>query len=321
MNTRHIVATLIALLVAMGTAYSQDSGVLLLKSFLPGSANLDDPTIDRAALAKLDSLMQDDGLEFTFLGAADSLRWKIHGKQVRRQVSETLDDARRLGRARALRERYGRGTIGISDESFAGVVVIWQRARGTNGYHTEIERLRQQNNDLNQELVDIRDSVHELRQRAGQNGISEVYLEKRSNFDWQLQAGMWNWRLSNTDLLTPALSVSFIIGKTAMVLRGGVTPWSYPTDNGHESESFVYLGLKYVKSERYGLSAGAFRGWRFFTESDNWSLKTTGAAVGVNVNYAFLEFNPMLTYSKLNTFTDESSTLFGSILNVNVNIN
>jgi hypothetical protein len=98
-----------------------------ITSFSPGSSDLDDPAIDQKALAALDSLMQDTTLTVTFLGAADDVRWKMSGRQVHHDISEAWNDAKRLGRARILRARYGRGEVGVTDENIVGVKVTWAR--------------------------------------------------------------------------------------------------------------------------------------------------------------------------------------------------
>ena len=107
--------------------YSQSSGVLWIKTFSHASSNLDDPHIDTKALASLDSLMQNEDIEVTFLGAADSLRWKMNGRYVHKAISNAWNVATRLRRALSLRERYGRGFVGVTDESIAGVKVIWNQ--------------------------------------------------------------------------------------------------------------------------------------------------------------------------------------------------
>ena len=70
------------LLLLQGIASAQNSGSFWIKTFEPGSADLNDPKIDLAALARLDEMIKDETLEFTFLGAADSIGWRFNGNQV-----------------------------------------------------------------------------------------------------------------------------------------------------------------------------------------------------------------------------------------------
>lgn len=321
MKAIRITHLLLYALLATGVARSQTSGVLVIKSFLPGSTNLNDPTIDKTALARLDSLMHNERVEVTFLGAADSLRWKIHARTVHRNVSEALDDAKRLGRARVLRARYGRGTLGITDENFAGVKVLWRLQPKLELTDSEIRKLREENQKLNEKLQDVSSTIEQLNTEQKLRDVTEIVYEKRASVRWQLQAGMWRWQIANDYILAPSLSLSVSRGKMALVLRGGVAPWHQTTAFGKESESFLYVGLKYMRTEKYGVSAGGFRGWKFFTDSDTWSLKTTGAALGVIVNFAFVEVSPMITYTEVSTWQNQKQLLFGGVLAFNFNLN
>ena len=78
-------------LVLSGTAVGQDSGSFWIKTFEPGSADLSDPNIDLAMLAKLDEMIKDETLNFTFLGAADSVGWRFNGKTVHPEVAESME--------------------------------------------------------------------------------------------------------------------------------------------------------------------------------------------------------------------------------------
>jgi len=81
-----LISTLV--FVLFSTASAQTPSVFWVKSFSPGSSDLNDPQVDKAALAMLDELMQDKEIEVTFLGAADSKSWKMNGEYVHKDISE-----------------------------------------------------------------------------------------------------------------------------------------------------------------------------------------------------------------------------------------
>jgi hypothetical protein len=331
------IAAMLLMFVLSGITLAQDSGSFWLKSFNPGSADLDDSTIDQQALAKLDSLMEDATLDVTFLGAADSIGWVLYGKKVNDKISEAWNDAKRLSRARALRARYGRGHVGVTHDSVAGVKVIWNRGNGANSYTHEIEDLKEQNHAMQRELAEVKNNIESLKPEAAnghngnghnghssnaKNGSSKYMIRDGLTFNWRLQAGMWAWHSgANGNLVSPSLGLNIIINKTAFVIQGGVTPWHEGTEFGDTSESYVYTGVKHMRSDRLGFSAGVFRGWKFFTSTDNWLFKTTGLATGVVITYGRLEFNPTLTVSNINTLESESNWKVGSTLGLNFNIN
>lgn len=316
------------LLLLIRPTFGQDSGIIWIDSFLPGSSDVQDSTVDKAALSSLDSLMQDPGIEVTFLGAADSIGWLIHGKHVHDYVSDALNDAKRLGRARKLRERYGRGHIGVTDENVAGVKVIWTKKselltaasasavanngiNGSNGHAGNLSAVA---------MEGVKGAMESLSEPKT-NGHTELVLKEEPTFDWRLQAGVWLWNGGpHGSIMAPALASSVVIGKTAFLLQGGVTPWHRARSYGSEGESFLYVGVKYMQTDFYGFSAGGFRGWRFLTDTDNWSLKTTGGALGLVLSNSIVEFTPTLTYSHISTLTNGSQWRFGSMLNLNFKI-
>lgn len=296
-----------------GALQAQTAGSFWIKTFSPGSSDLNDPGIDTEALAKLDRLMQNPNIDVTFLGAADSLSWQLNGMPVHPDISEAWNDAKRLSRARALQERYKRGHVGITYENIAGVKVVWQL--------TSEQDLTQEVEELNEELGKLKEQIANL--EPGFAEIETIPIEgERSTFDWGLEAGFWTWQGgSNGSLFTPSLALKVVINSTAFVLQGGVTPWHVSTEFGNQSESFVFVGLKHMKSKTFGISTGAFRGWEFFTKNDTWSFKTTGLSGGIIIKHGILEVNPGITYSNINTLTDDSSWKFGANLGFTLNIN
>ena len=75
-----------------------------------------------------------------------------------------------------------------------------------------------------------------------------------------------------------------------------------------------------MKTEIYGFTLGVYRGWEFYTATDNWSFKTTGISAGFVVNHKSVEFNPALTYSNLSSLEKDSEWRLGVSLGINLNI-
>ena len=321
----------IALILVSPVFGQSSSGVLWIKSFSPGSADLNDPLLDKKALAVLDSLMQDPEIHVTFLGAADSLAWVFDGQKVHPELSEAWNDAKRLSRARALRERYGRGEIGITHENVAGVKVVWRK--GPDALYSEVDRLKRELDLLKGALAsDTSRNGHNGHNghngQKSENGQSTstvdglAFMPRESKFNWRLQAGLWGWQaVSDRSLISPSLALSIIIDRTAFIIQGGVSPWTETTPQGNQANSFVYAGVKYMLNDRWGLSAGGFRGWEFFTSTDSWSFKTTGAALGVVVSLGRFEINPALTVSNIATLEKSGYWRTGMSLGLNFNFN
>lgn len=301
--------------------YSQASGVLWIKTFSPASSDLDDSQIDKKALTSLDSVMQNEDIEVTFLGAADSLRWKMNGRYVHKDISNAWNVATRLRRALSLRERYGRGFVGVTDESIAGVKVIWNQKADTTSFTRVFNQIHKQNEELQGELHDLRTDMTSLKSKETPDGSSKLVVKNGLKFNWCLQAGLWTW-LAGADksIVTPSVAFSIRTGKTSLEIRGGVSPWHTSTSLGKQGESFVYAGIRYMKIEYFGFTLGAFRGWEYFTNTDSWSLRTTGIAAGIVLSYKFIEVNPALTYARINSLFENATSRIGNIITLNFNI-
>jgi len=313
---------LILVLGTFSTINAQNSGVLWIKSFEPGSSDLTEPGINKAALATLDSLMQDESIEVTFLGAADEKSWRMEGKAVHPYISEAWNDAKRLSRARSLKERYGRGNIGITHEAIAGVKVLWTKVNTDEMLTAKLNHLTTQLAQVKQELEDAR--THGTNGHSatnGHNGKSDITIKKSSLFDWKLQTGMWSWTSGSNTLVSPSLALSIMIGNTAFVMQGGVTPWQLTSADGNQAHSFVNIGAKHMKTDAFGFSLTAFRGWKFYTSNDTWSFTTMGVAGGVVLKYKIFEFQPNLTYSRSSSLEDEDRWKIGTSLGISININ
>ena len=310
-----LISTLVFLLFS--TVSAQTPTVFWIKAFSPGSSDLNDPQVDKAALAMLDELMQDEEIEVTFLGAADSKSWKMNGKYVHEDISEAWNDAKRLSRARALKARYGRGNIGVTHESIAGVKVIW--TKGEN-YITKLDQLEKENEHLKHEIAEVKAGLQSLTHESGTNG-KNGHPASDSNLNLSLQVGLWTWQTgSSGGILSPYLASSITIRNASFHIRGGVTPWHASTRQGNKSESFIYFGARYLKSEKLGFTLGVYRGWEFFTATDDWLFKTTGVSAGIVVNRGIIELNPALTLSNISSLDYDSELRLGVTLGVGINI-
>ncbi|MFQ5652048.1 MAG: hypothetical protein ACE5IY_19120 [bacterium] len=319
-------ATFLLTFALFSAASAQTSGVLWIKTFEPGSTSLNDPGIDHDALAALDQLMKRSNIEVTFLGAADSVGWVMNGRSVHTHISEAWNDAKRLGRARALRARYERGHVGITHENIAGVKVIWSRKVSREQYKKEFTEIKDRNENLDQKLAQLEDQfqkLHPLLEAKGDNGSNgHVAIDSHSYFDWFLQGGFWTWQSgSGGSLISPSIALGIIINNTSFILQGGVTPWHISTSQGNQSESFVFVGIKHMKSRNLGLTVGVFRGWEFFTDTDDWSFKTTGLSSGIVFKKGIFEFSPMVSYSNSNSIFQEPKWKIGTTLGVAINFN
>lgn len=320
MKQLSVITIIITVLTLLGAASAQTPKVFWIKNFSPGSSDLTDPLIDQTALRVLDELMQDEEIEVTFLGAADEKAWKMDGNYVHKDISEALNDAKRLSRARALRKRYGRGKVGVTHENIAGVKVVWNRKDSRETYTTKVERLEKENANLIQDMAEVKSGLESLKQKPGTNGHNGQ-AKSDSNFDVTFQAGFWTWQSgSSGSIFSPYLASSVVIGKAAFLIRGGVTPWHSSTPHGNKSESFIYMGARYMKSQTFGFTLGVYRGWEFFTATDDWLFKTTGASAGIVISKGLIEFNPAVTYSNLDSLEKGSSWRLGITLGVGLNI-
>lgn len=314
-----IAKSILSLLFLVGGASAQIPQEFWIKTFDPGSSALIGSQIDNAALAMLDSLMQDKQISVTFLGAADEVAWKIDGKYVHKDLSETWNDAKRLSRARALRARYGRGNVGVTHENVAGVKVVWTK-KAPVSYLTKIDEIKEQNVSLQHEMEKIKNDLQGLSHEPATNGKTG-HTESDANLDVNLLGGFWTWQSgAGGSILSPYLAASVVIGNAAFMMQGGVTPWHSSSQKGNKSESFLYAGARYMKSQRFGFTLGVYRGWEFFTDTDNWLFKTTGVAAGVVLTKGLFELNPAITYSNLNYLTKDSSWRLGITIGVGLNV-
>jgi len=310
-------------------AFSQEenSGVLWIKPFSPGSSNLNDEKIDKQALVTLDSLMQDSTIEVTFLGAADDMQWRMSGNRVHPDISDAWNDAKRLGRARIVRARYGRGQVGVTDENIAGVKVIWNRKNENLNSMTIAENSSATEGDdqLRRDVETLRSDVDSVKAALGNSHYPNIVEKSGPNINWHAQAGFWSWYGgSDRNIVAPALGLNVIYNRSVFVVQGGVSPWHSRTADGKQGEAFMYAGIRRLpEGGKRGISyaVGVFRGWEFYTSTDSWSLKSTGLTAGPTFKYGILDLHPSVTYAFVDSIFKGRGWRLGSVLMMNVNLN
>lgn len=307
-------------------SHAQNSGELWIKTFSPGSSDLKDSSLDPHTLAALDSLMQDPAVEATFLGAADERQWKMNGSKVHPDISDAWNDAKRLGRARIVRARYGRGQVGVTDENIAGVKVIWIK-REDPGMISAVETssANGHNDDWRRDVEALRSDIDSMRAALDQGKFTHIVEKSGINLNWQLQAGFWSWYGgSDRNILTPSLGLNVIYDRTVFVMQGGVAPWHTKTPFGRQGEAFLFAGFRRMPPNPklgIGYAVGMFRGWEFYTSTDSWSLKSTGVAAGPIIRYGILELHPAATYAYIDSIFKGRGWRFGGMFMMNVNLN
>lgn len=305
--------------VVLGQGVAQDSGSgsIWIKTFRPGSANLGDPTIDRRAMAFVDSLMQDPNIEVQFFGGADNLKWK----GVKLEVSKVLDSALRWERARKLRARYGRGEIGVTDEPIRGVKVEWKSKN--SDLPVLMEKLNQLldkidfTSDYEKRLAALEDSVALL---AGAK-TTIININQSIFSDWQLQSGVMVWSAGKPwDLSVPYIGLALRQEKWALTLQGGVTPWSRQDPLGDRGDALLLGAISLYPDSWHGLKIGAFAGWEFFSHSDQWTMKVVGVTAGPNFRWKFWEAFLGYSIGNVSTLTGSEQWRNGAMFSVGINL-
>jgi len=311
---------------SVAVCQEENSGVLWIKSFAPGSSNLSDAQIDKQALARLDSLMQDSTLQVAFLGAADEKQWRMSGNRVHPYISDAWNDAKRLGRARIVRARYGRGQVGVTDENIAGVKVLWTRIDPFNSLSmTEASSANGHDDGLRRDVSLLRDDVDSVKAALENGKYTKIVQKTGPELNWRAQAGFWTWYGgSDRNIAVPALALNVIYNRSVFVVQGGASPWHSKTANGKQGEAFLYGGIRRLPADgKRGISyaIGVFRGWEFFTSTDSWSLKSTGLTIGPTLTYHVIELHPAVTYTYVDSIYKGQGWHLGTMLIMNVNLN
>lgn len=304
---------------------SQTSGTIWVKTFKPGSATVEDETIDTVALAIVDSLMKRADIEVIFLGGADQMKWKALPEFP--QLSNAFDQAKKLERASKMRERYGWGEIGITDEPIRGVKVVWSSKKPDPfRMNEEILQLKSTQDslvnlvmNLNQQqskkYADICDSLTKNRSQT------EYMLENNSAtslFDWEIKTGFLSWFGGSAyDLAVPCLGISLKREYWAFDIEGGFTPWSRPDISGSRGDALVMGTITMFPQKFFEVKTGAFSGWEFLSKTDQWTMKVMGLTAGPTMKWRFIEGYMGYSFSKLSTLTQSDRWVSGLMLNFN----
>jgi len=315
---------LMFLLLANINLKGQDSGSILIKTFKPGGADLSDKNIDKKALAFVDSLMKRDDIEVQFLGASDNLKWK-QSKNVK-EISNAWDQAKKLERASRFRERYGKGEIGTTDESFRGVKVVWGPKKPDifklEERVTRLEDLTDSllalNSEKQQEIVALEDTLINRETNININTDANISV---SYFDWEVKTGFLYWTAGNPyDLAIPFIGIALKRQSWAFELQGGLTPWSQAYSDGDRSDAFLMGTMNLFPENLYEFKVGIFSGWEFFTNSDNWTMKAMGITAGPNIHWKFLETYIGYNLNRLSTLISSTKWVHSGIIAMSFNI-
>lgn len=325
MKKGKILFAVLFLLTTNTYLFSQPSGSIWVKTFKPGSANYEDETIDPETLAIVDSLMQRDDIEVIFLGGADQMKWKALPEFP--QLSNAFDQAKKLERASKLRERYGRGEIGITVEPTRGVKVVWSPKKPDPFKMNEailqlkstqdslVNFVMNLNRQQSEKFAAIHDSLVNDRSRT------EFIVENNSApsvFDWEIKTGFLAWFGGRAyDLSVPCLGISLKREYWAFEIEGGFTPWSRPAVYGNRGDALVMGTITMFPQKFFEVKAGAFSGWEFLSKTDQWTMKVMGLTAGPTIKWKFIEGYLGYSLSKLSTLTQSDRWVSGLMLNFN----
>ena len=320
-----IILLFLVFILSTNLVWSQQSGSIWIKTNKPGSAKFDDKSIDKKALAFLDSLMKRDDIVVTFLGAADNLKWKGLGKNPK--ISNAVDQAKKLERALELRKRYSKGEVGITDKPFRGVKVVWApKPPDVFKLRKEVDKLQAMNDSLlkivsnlnknkQNQLAAARDSINQffiIKNSSKNNNIEPAY------FDWEIKTGFLAWTTGSPyDLLVPCIGISLKRQFWAFDLKGGFTPWSRKDDLGKRGDAMLMGSISLFPRRALEYKAGAFSGWEFLSKTDNWTMKVLGITAGPSLKWKYFETFVGYSFSRLSTLTESDQWVNGILFELN----
>ena len=323
-----VLISLIILLLAYNPLRGQDSGSIWIKTFKPGGANLNNSSIDKNALAFVDSLMKRKDIEVIFLGASDNLKWK-QAKQVN-EISSAWDQATKLERASRLRARYGWGDIGTTDEPCRGVKVVWgpkrpdifklddRVGRLENLTDSLKNALLALNSESQHEISALKDSLVNREPNVNMVSIADI---STSYFDWEVKTGFFFWSAGSPyDLAVPYIGIALNRKLWAFELQGGLTPWSRTYTDGNRSDAFLMGTMNIFPYNWFEFKLGIFSGWEFFTTSDNWTMKVMGITAGPNIRWKFMETFIGYNIGKLSSLVEPSKWVHSGMISMSFNI-
>lgn len=327
MNTRKLfwVMLMWGVVSGSGMVFGQQSGAIWIQTFLPGSADLMDRTIDKQALAFVDSLMQRNDIEVIFLGAADRIKWKSLPQEP--QLSSAFDQAKKLERALQLRQRYGRGEIGITDEPIRGVKVVWSPKKPDPfKMRSDISELQAANDSLRKMFANLKSQQAEYlaaiqeslkTQLTPPDSLVETKMEI-SFADWEVKTGILTWTAGAPwDLSVPCIGLSLKRQYWAFEIEGGFTPWSRQGLYGDRGDALVMASVSMYPQNAVEIKAGAFSGWEFLSRTDQWTMKVMGITAGPSIKWKFMEGFVGYTFSRLSSLTREDRWVSGVMVYFN----
>lgn len=315
-SLRCLFIVLIVLLLNSPPVYSQSSGSIWIRDFQAGSANINDQTVDQKALQLVDSLMQRDDIEVTFLGGADATNWRLFGRKVKHQIADTWDQAKKLERASALRQKYNRGQIGTTDEPIRGVKVVWRRKRPDI---FQLQKMLDVTKNQVDSLAAALDSLKGETQyttnyqpilvssgiRAVEPGYHSMQ-EATVISDWEVKTGFMVWSAGGPyDLSAPYVGLALKRMDWALEFQGGFSPWSEYSTTSSRGDAFLLGSLHLFPRSWCQIKTGVFSGWEFLTKSDVWTMKIMGFTAGPKLQFKFFETYFGYTFGKLSSLTEE----------------
>ena len=323
-----VVISLISIMLGNSSVRGQASGSTWIKTYKPGGADLNVLTIDKNALIFVDSLMKRDDIEVKFLGSSDNLKWKQAGDVT--EISSAWDQAKKLERASMLRERYGKGEIGTTDEPIRGVKVVWgPKKPDLFKMNKRIGLLENLNDSLRTALLAINsehqkkikaleDSLENREANVNMTSIAEI---STSYFDWEVKSGFFFWSAGNPyDLAVPYVGIVLKRQLWAFELQGGLTPWSRSHSDGNRSDAFLMGTMNIFPDNWYEFKLGFFSGWEFLTNSDNWTMKVMGITAGPNIQCKLFKTFIGYNLSKLSTLVEPSRWTHSGMITMSFNL-
>ena len=243
-------------------------------------------------------------------------------------ISNALDQTKKLERALTLMKRYGRGDVGITDELIRGVKVVWApKPPDIFKMQEEIEKLKIANESLFDMLAELKNkdeqlfvSFHDTLSKfvTLENSKQETVVET-SFFDWEIKTGFLAWSAGAPyDLAVPSVGILLRREYWAFDLEGGFTPWSRKDELGKRGDAMLMGSFAVFPRRMLAYKAGIFSGWEFLSKTDNWTMKVLGVAAGPSIKWKIFEGFGGYSYSRLSTLYNSDRWVSGFIFHFNI---
>jgi hypothetical protein len=144
-----------------------------------------------------------------------------------------------------------------------------------------------------------------------------------SNFDWEVKSGVMYWSAgSKYNLTVPYLGLAFKREFWGVQLQGGFTPWSqtYTDGYGNRGDAFLMGTFNIHLKEWYDWKVGVLSGWKYLTESDNWTMKVVGLTTGPNFRVNFLTVYMGYNLGNLSTLSEPDRWVHSACATVTINL-